>query len=666
MTRLDFTQPPFDALNSSERESLKKQTQIRYLAKNEALPVADHDYFYVVLKGRIQQSLAGDELHDYAATNFSNDWFDARKKPTNDSLSSLSITATVSEDGLDNHNDGDSPLPHNSTRDYHYQALEDSLLLQVNSAAIDKLSAQNPHIHKLLNGELAERMQAYNQRSGSSHSSASSYSLAGATAGNQAESQQLMLQPVTAIGMLQVHTISETATLFEAARTMTQAGLKHVLVKRTPTIERHPTRSHQSNLGILTDADICRAVSEQVDMSTMLCRDYAKFKLYTVSYQQDISEALLTMIRHRVHRLPVLDDNEEVIGVLAQSDLLAFLSHHSQIITLQIENADSIDALKLPVEQIGQYIRGQHNNGIKIGVISRIVQALNAHVFSKLWRLIVPDMVYENTCIIVMGSEGRGEQIMRTDQDNALIIRNGFSDPKLADYAAAFNHALADMGYPLCDGNIMMTNPLWRQPLNRFKSEVSTWFSQKQPEHAIWLSSLLDASYVCGDERLLEALRKHLQIAHRSADPMFVRSFAKAALQFGEVNQWWKKFAPLIGKPLPQDIDLKKAGIFPLVHGIRSLALENDIFDVTSSKARLQQLVHAGVMTHNRAETLNEALEFFMARRLDIALATDDKLARQVDPSTLSALERDLLKECLNVVKSFKNELRQRYQLEIA
>ena len=666
MTRLDFTQPPFDALNSSERESLKKQTQIRYLAKNEALPVADHDYFYVVLKGRIQQSLAGDELHDYAATNFSNDWFDARKKPTNDSLSSLPITAAVSEDALDNHNNGESHLPHNSTRDYHYQALEDSLLLQVNSAAIDRLSAQNPHIHKLLNGELAERMQAYNQRSGSSHSSASSYSLAGATAGNQAESQQLMLQPVTAIRMLQVHTISETATLFEAARTMTQAGLKHVLVKRTPTIERHPTRSHQSNLGILTDADICRAVSEQVDMSTMLCRDYAKFKLYTVSYQQDISEALLTMIRHRVHRLPVLDDNEEVIGVLAQSDLLAFLSHHSQIITLQIENADSIDALKLPVEQIGQYIRGQHNNGIKIGVISRIVQALNAHVFSKLWRLIVPDMVYENTCIIVMGSEGRGEQIMRTDQDNALIIRNGFSDPKLADYAAAFNHALADMGYPLCDGNIMMTNPLWRQPLNRFKSEVSTWFSQKQPEHAIWLSSLLDASYVCGDERLLEALRKHLQIAHRSADPMFVRSFAKAALQFGEVNQWWKKFAPLIGKPLPQDIDLKKAGIFPLVHGIRSLALENDIFDVTSSKARLQQLVHAGVMTHNRAETLNEALEFFMARRLDIALATDDKLARQVDPSTLSALERDLLKECLNVVKSFKNELRQRYQLEIA
>ena len=660
MTRLDFTQPPFDVLSSSERESLKKQTQIRYLAKNEVLTAEDNHYFYVVLKGRIQQTLNGDELHDFAATNFSNDWFDARKQPVDEMGAPLYANDPATHDA------SEFSQEHSST-EYRYHALEDSLLLQVNSEAIDRLSVQNRHIRKLLSGELAERMQAYSERSYSSGSPLyPDYSLGSSITGTQAESQQLMLQPVIAIRMLDVHTISETATLFEAARTMTKAGLKHVLVKRTPTVERHPTRSHQSNLGILTDADICRAVSEQIDMSTALCRDYAKFKLHTVSHQQDISEALLAMIRYRVHRLPVLDENEEVIGVLGQSDLLAFLSHHSQLITLQVEQANSIESLKIPVEHIGQYIRTQHNNGIKIGVISRIVQALNAHVFAKLWRLIVPDMVYENTCIIVMGSEGRGEQIMRTDQDNALIIRNGFSDPNLADYAETFNQALAEMGYPLCEGNIMMTNPLWRQPLNRFKSEVSLWFSQKEPEHAIWLSSLLDASYVCGDERLLEGLRKHLQIAHRSADPMFVRGFAQAALQFGEVNQWWKKFVPLIGKPMPQEIDLKKAGIFPLVHGIRALALENDILEVTSTKARLKQLASLGVITPKRAETLNETLEFFMARRLDIALATDNKLAREVDPAMLSALERDLLKECLNVVKSFKNELRQRYQLDIA
>ena len=144
---------------------------------------------------------------------------------------------------------------------------------------------------------------------------------------------------------------------------------------------------------------------------------------------------------------------------------------------------------------------------------------------------------------------------------------------------------------------------------------------------------------------------------------MFVRQFARAALQFGDVNQWWQKFVPLLGgKSGSEDIDLKKAGIFPLVHGIRTLALENDILDVPSSKNRLKALVQARALTQERADTLLEALEFFMAQRLSV---TEDKHARQVNPMTLTALERDLLKECLAVVKSFKNQLRQHYQLEI-
>ena len=156
-----------------------------------------------------------------------------------------------------------------------------------------------------------------------------------------------------------------------------------------------------------------------------------------------------------------------------------------------------------------------------------------------------------------------------------------------------------------------------------------------------------------------------LTIAHQLAEPMFVRYFVAAALQFGEVNQWWQKFVPLLGKPSSLDIDLKKAGIFPLVHGIRALALEHDILQEPSTKNRLKGLVKARVLTQERADTLEEALEFFMAQRLTVALTTEDKQARQVNPTLLSALERDALKECLAVVKSFKNQLRQYYHLEV-
>lgn len=686
MTSLDFSQPPFDVLSAVERQSLKKHTQVRYLAKGDRLTTEDCGYFYVVLKGRIQQSLADDYVGEFAASPFSNDWFDARRpvsdsdayKLSNTALAEASAATRLTHPHLSQPQATAESIDHDQPRaassdHYSYSAIEESLLLQIAGPAMDRLSAQNRHVRQLISGELSERLQALNHRQRLKMPAADALTTQKMTdspdlvspPSSPHETQQIMLQPVTAIPLLPVHMVAAHDSLLQAAQTMTAAGLKHVLVQRQPSIERHPTKGQESHIGILTDADICRAVSESVSMTETLCGDYAKFKLRTVSHQQDVSEALLTMIRYRVHRLPVMGAEGEIIGVLGQSDLLAFLNQHSQLISLQIDQALNVDMLHDAVEQIGQYIRAQHQNGIKIGVISRMVQTLNAQVFTKLWRLLVPEMVFENTCVIVMGSEGRGEQIMRTDQDNALIIRNGFSHPQLADFAEQFNQTLADMGYPLCDGNIMMTNPIWRQPLGRFKTQISSWFKMRDPIHSVWLSALLDAAYVCGDERLLDSLRTHLQVAHNQADPMFVRNFASAALQFGDVSQWWKKFAPLIGKPASQDIDLKKAGLFPLVHGIRALALELDILSVTSSKARLDALAQKGVMTKRRAETLNETLEFFMGLRLGAALSNDDKFARQVDPTTLSALERDLLKECLNVVKSFKNELRQRYQLEV-
>ncbi len=666
MTQLDFTQPPFDVLSLAERQSIRKHTQIRYLAANESLPTEDLQYFYVVIKGQIEQILAGETVAAYLGSDHSdhlhsNDWFDSRRTPaSNQEYSS-------------------------STEPYSYRAGEDTLLLQVDGKAIDKISARNHLVSQLLSDKLPEKIKALQQRQGSK---SQNLSLNNNGYNAQQEVQQIMLQPVTDVTLLSIHIIEATSSLQQAARVMTDAGLKHVLVRPTDTLDKSSLADNQSEttlpdttneavnntsnkivndsqLGILTDADVCRAVSDQRDPATTTCEDYASFHLRTINADSEIGDALMTMTRYRIHRLPVLDSSGKVIGVLGQSDMLAYIGQHSQLISIQIEQAKDFASIDTAVELIGRYIRAQQQNGVKIGIVSRMVQTLNAQVFTKLWQLIVPDEVLQNTCVIVMGSEGRGEQIMRTDQDNALIIRDGFSHPQLAQFAETFNNQLATLGYPLCDGNIMMTNPMWRKPLKEFKEQISLWFRNTDPMHGIYLSAILDSDYVCGDESLLIQVREHLKIAHRQSDPMFVRHFARAALQFGDINQWWQRFVPLLGKTNNLNIDLKKAGIFPLVHGIRTMALEHDMLQVPSTRERLKALVQSQVISQERATTLNEALEFFMGQRLAVALATDDKYAKQLDPLTLSSLERDVLKECLAVVKSFKNQLRQHYQLEI-
>ncbi|WP_201540439.1 MULTISPECIES: DUF294 nucleotidyltransferase-like domain-containing protein [unclassified Psychrobacter] len=646
MPHLDFTQPPFDVLSLAERQSIRKNTQIRYLAKNENLTAEELQYLYVVIKGQIEQLLDGEFVASYLGSNHSdhlnnNDWFDSRRLPESLTENSLNTKALQT---------------------YQFRAAEDTLLLQVAGSAVDKISAQNHLVRQMLSDKLPERLKALQQRRNNKSIVSASYN-------DQQEVQQIMLQPVIDVNLLPVHIVNASNSLYEAASIMTKAGLKHVLVQPLDHLKNEGEMQYGTGhlLGILTDTDICRAVSDQQDPATTPCQRYANFNLRTIKASDEIGDALLTMTRYRIHRLPVMDQNGDVVGILGQSDMLAHIGHHSQLISIQIEQAKDLSSLDTAVELIGRYIRAQHQNGVKIGNISRMVQTLNAQVFTKLWQLIVPDEVMTNTCLIVMGSEGRGEQIMRTDQDNALILRDGYTHPDLAQFADTFNQHLADLGYPLCDGNIMMTNPMWRQPLKQFNAQIGLWFRNTDPMHGIYLSAILDGEYVCGDESLLTQVRQHLKVAHRQSDPMFVRQFARAALQFGDVNQWWQKFVPLLGgKSGSEDIDLKKAGIFPLVHGIRTLALENDILELPSSKNRLKALVQARALTQERADTLLEALEFFMAQRLSVALSTDDKHARQVNPMTLTALERDLLKECLAVVKSFKNQLRQHYQLELA
>ncbi|UJF25385.1 hypothetical protein L0B52_04355 [Suttonella sp. R2A3] len=174
------------------------------------------------------------------------------------------------------------------------------------------------------------------------------------------------------------------------------------------------------------------------------------------------------------------------------------------------------------------------------------------------------------------------------------------------------------------------------------------------------LSTFLDARAVCGKTELLDELNAHVHAERQHAPTGLINHFAKAALQFGDSQSWWQKFLP---GGESNTLNMKKAGIFPIVHGVRAMAFELGV-SATSTRERLHALVQANVMDASRAQNLTEALDFFMAQRLKTALEASSKGERKsVNPMTMSALERDVLKECLNIVKEFKASLSNRYHL---
>lgn len=509
---------------------------------------------------------------------------------------------------------------------------EQSLLYRLDGDTVHAISQHNERLRTLLFADLTTRKSEQDAQSAKS------------------QSHQLLYRPVASIGehIRTPNFIDENASLYEATCRMMAVDAKHILV------------SSPNGVGIFTQTDVCHAITKQADFATTCVKDYSRFNLYTIHESHDLSEALITMISKSVHRLPIVNDAGEITGVIGQTELLNYLTNHSQLITQRIDQAQNLDEVLVGVEMIGTFIRQQNQSGMKVHVIGRIVQSLNIHVFTKVWQLIAPPAVIDNTCLIVMGSEGRGEQIMRTDQDNALIIRDGFDDPNLPTYAQAFNDALLKLGYPYCDGNIMITSPTWRKSLTDFKAQVSTWMGATGGEMMIHFATLMDAHPVCGDVALFYELKSHWQHAVRHAHANFINRFAAPTIQVATTEGFWQKFTG--GKD--SDIDLKKAGIFPIVHGVRALALEYGI-DETSTRLRLRQLASQKVIDEKIAQNITEALEFFLSKRLAVSLTTDDKSARKVNPNTLSALERDLLKESLAVVKYFKGFITRHYRLDV-
>lgn len=415
-------------------------------------------------------------------------------------------------------------------------------------------------------------------------------------------------------------------------------------------------------LGIFTTTDLRDALLRETPPAQLAVREVARFGLIEVDADAELFEALWLMVRHRVHRLLVRDETGAVLGVLGQLDLVSFVANHSHIVAVQIDEAASIDDLAEAARRVDAMVELLHDGGIKIERIARLVNELNHRLFAKAWGLIAPAEIVANSCLLVMGSEGRGEQILKTDQDNALLLRDGFEHPQLAETTLRFNEALTAFGYPPCPGNIMLTNPLWRCSVSRLRETFGEWIYGKGTDGPMNLAIFFDAAAVAGDAALLDAARENLRKMLSGSDAFFAR-FAAAADQFDEPQSWWLK---LTARSDEQPLDLKKLGTFPIVHGVRALSLAQGVQE-SSTAARVRQLVERGTLDAELGRDLLEALHYLMGLKLRHQLRQRERgepPGNLVRPSDLSTMDRDQFKDALAINKRFRALLRQRFRLD--
>jgi CBS domain-containing protein len=414
-----------------------------------------------------------------------------------------------------------------------------------------------------------------------------------------------------------------------------------------------------TRIGIITGMNLSKAVVLRRLSIQSPVRELANFDVVSVRIDDFISSALLLMAKHNKQRLAV-HDGERFVGILEDIDLLGFLAGSAQVVAGRIDRASDLADLTVAAREIDAQPRVLRRQGVKVEMIGEIVSELNRRLLARLFEMVAPAELRTSSCLIVMGSEARGEQTLRTDQDNGIILAGSVDLRLLQSFRDEFSGALEKFGFPPCPGNVMVRNPVWSKPLSDYLSDFGRWIALPSEDSYINVGILYDAQAVAGNAQLLSKAKAALIDLVRG-EQAFLAHFARAIDSFEIPIGLFNKLITSEGGG--NALDLKKGGIFPVVHGVRSLAIEHGLIE-TSTEHRIVRLHDLGVLQAEFARDLSQAYRFLLMLRLDAQLAASAGASVSlVRPSHLSTMERHLLRDALHVVKQFREIVRHHFKL---
>ena len=466
---------------------------------------------------------------------------------------------------------------------------------------------------------------------------------------NQSDLTPFLISKVSDIYLHNACIVDEGTTIYDALLKQKELKASVILVK------------NQTSYAIVTDTNLKEGVLlEKLSVEESI-EKIASQKIISIDYNDFLFNALLLMTQKSIKRVVVMNEGK-VQGVLEQLDLLSYFANHSHLVMVQIEKAENLDDLKNLQKELKDIIISLDAKGVKVRYITKLIATLNAKIYKKVFDICVDDELQKNCALIVMGSEGREEQSIKTDQDNALIIRDGIDIELYTQPMIRLNRYLLDLGFPSCQGNVMVSNPFWRQSETGYKKLIDSWVESLSGENLQNLSIFLDAKALCGDETLLENLKAHLHVSFHSRDDVLAH-LAKAALCFETPLSLFSGF--VLEKKHENKLDLKKGGIFPLVHGVRSLSLEYKI-DATNTIERIKALNNKGIFDKTFATELIECFDTLSSIRLKAMLeAKSIDEMNYINPKKLQKIEIDLLKDSFKVVNKLKKFLAFHFHLNM-
>lgn len=457
--------------------------------------------------------------------------------------------------------------------------------------------------------------------------------------------------------------VEQNMSITEIAEQMKNENVSAVLVSDGSNIDEN----NDPFVGIVTIRDLCNKVlAQRIDPSEPINKVMSQ-GIISLDANAYVYEAMMTMLRYNINHLPIMQQGKP-LGILEDSDLLRYESQNSLLIVNSIYQQTSVEDLATIGKQVKDcFIRmiqedaNSHMIGTAMAVIGRSFKQRLAELAEE--KLGAPPVPY---CLLALGSMARDEQLVVTDQDNALILDESYDPKQHNDYFEQFSQFICDglnaCGYVYCSGEIMATNPKWRKTLSQWKENFADWIDNPNPEKLLHSSIFFDLDGVHGRTKWADQLYSFI-VQRARKNNVFLGALAHTAGLRTPPLGFFKNFVMEMDGRHRKSINLKRRGTAPLADLIRVHALSIGSL-AKNSFERLEDIIEAGILPRNQGQDLRDALELLSIVR--IRHQVDDLLENEepdnnIDPETMAEADRRHLKDAFLVLSNAQKFLKFRY-----
>ncbi len=452
-------------------------------------------------------------------------------------------------------------------------------------------------------------------------------------------------------------TIPPATTVIEAARLM-----------RRHDISCLPVVENEKIVGMFTDSDLRnRVVAEAVELSRPIA-DVMSTGIETLDCDALAFDALVIMMQHDISHLPITHDGK-IAGILTRTNIVRAQSRSAVYMISEIHRHDNIDEMAKVVGQIPQLLVSLVESGASAHKTGRIITSIADALTHRLIGLAESRLGPAPVPYVwaACGSQGRQEQTGVSDQDNCLILADAYDESVHGAYFTEFAKFVSDgldaCGYFYCPGDMMATNPEWRQPISRWDRYFREWIDHPGPKAQMLASVMFDLRPIHGKFQLFDELQAPM-LERARKNSIFIAHLLSNALTHRPPLGFLGTLS-LEGGDHRGTIDLKKNGVVPIVDIARVYALEASITEVNTHR-RLEEGRQASVMSEAGAADLLAAFEFIAITRLRHQahqIRAGGKPDNFMSPNEISHLERDQLKKAFQVVKTIQSALSNAHQI---